>query len=203
MSDNILYKLHSGKPIKFLDFVKNFSGLLIPDGWYRSRRESMLAKARRRPDYAYMQKRVAYYIRIQSPWHISAEDKLTRDRSWIHYTGAIGDYRRKMFHTAYYFDQHDVTRWFPRTLRWNFCPGDVYFTPEVPTVVKSRLLAADNQNSVVLKLDKLRHFMFVHDVKSFREKKDCAISGERFARAACGPVSWKNSLATRCATAEW
>lgn len=77
MSDNILYKLHSGKPIKFLDFVKNFSGLLIPDGWYRSRRESMLAKARRRPDYAYMQKRVAYYIRIQSPWHISAEDKLT------------------------------------------------------------------------------------------------------------------------------
>lgn len=175
MADNILYKLRSGKPIKFLDFVKNFSGLLIPDAWYRSRRERMLAETRRRPDYAYMQKRVDYYIRIHSPWTISAEDKLTRDRSWIHYTGAIGDYRRKMFHTAYYFDQHDVTRWFPRSLRWNFCPGDVYFTPEVPTVVKSRLLAADNQNSVVLKLDKLRHFMFVHDMKSFREKKDCVI----------------------------
>ena len=139
MADNILYKLRSGKPIKFLDFIKNFSGLLIPDAWYRSRRERMLAEARRRPDYAYMQKRVDYYIRIHAPWTISAEDKLTRDRSWIHYTGAIGDYRRKMFHTAYYFDQHDVTRWFSRSLRWNFCPGDVYFTPEVPTVVKSRL----------------------------------------------------------------
>ena len=115
MADNILYKLRSGKPIKFLDFVKNFSGLLIPDAWNRSRRERMLAEARRRPDYAYMQKRVDYYIRIHSPWTISAEDKLTRDRSWIHYTVAIGDYRRKMFHTAYYFDQHDVTRWFSRS----------------------------------------------------------------------------------------
>ena len=101
MADNILYKLRSGKPIKFLDFIKNFSGLLIPDAWYRSRRERVLAEARRRSDYAYMQKRVDYYIRIHSPCTISAEDKLTRDRSWIHYTGAIGDYRRKMFHTAY------------------------------------------------------------------------------------------------------
>ena len=66
MADNILYKLRSGKPIKFLDFIKNFSGLLIPDVWYRSRRERMLAEARRRPDYAYMQKRVDYYIRIHA-----------------------------------------------------------------------------------------------------------------------------------------
>lgn len=175
MADNILYKLRSGKPIKCLDFLKNFSGLLIPDSWYRVRLKRKLEAARQRPDYEYMKQRVDYYIRIHEPWKISDEDKLVRDRSWIHYTGAIGDYRRKMFHTAYYFDQHDVTRWFPPRLRWNFCPGDVYFTPEVPTVVKSRLLASDNQNSVVLKLDKLRHFMFVYDTKPFREKKDCAI----------------------------
>ena len=175
MGDHIFYKMRSGKPIKFLDFLKNFAGLLIPDAYYRSRLKQKLAKARKRPDYAYMQQRVDYYMRITSPWKMAEEDKLTRDRSWIHYTGAIGAYRRKMFHTAYYFDQHDVTRWFPPRLRWNFCPGDVYFTPEVPTVVKSRLLASDNQNSVVLKLDKLRHFMYVHDTKPFREKKDCAI----------------------------
>ena len=27
MADNILYKFRSGKPIKFLDFLKNFIGL--------------------------------------------------------------------------------------------------------------------------------------------------------------------------------
>ncbi len=67
-----------------------------------------------------------------------------------------------------------MTRWFPPHLRWSYLPGDVYFTPDVPTVVKSRLLV-DNQNSVLLKLDKLRHFMYVNDGKSFREKKDCVI----------------------------
>ena len=175
MADNILYKFRSGKPIKFLDFLKNFIGLAVPDAWYRHQLSKKLEKGRRRADYDYLKQRVDYYIRINTPWKISGQDKLERSRSWIHYTGAIGDYRRKMFHTAYYFDQHDVTRYFPKRLRWNFCPGDVYFTPDVPTVVKSRLLVADNQNSVVLKLDKLRHFMYVHDAKPFREKKDCAI----------------------------
>lgn len=175
MVDSFFYRIRSGKPIKFLNFLEKFLGLAIPDIYYRSRREKKLTEARLRPDYDYMLQRVNYYIRIRNSWKISGRDNLTRSRSWIHYTGAVGNYRRKMFHTAYYFDQHDVTRWFPPHLRWNFCPGDVYFTPEVPAVVKSRLLAADNQNSVVLKLDKLRHFMYVHDTKPFREKKDCAI----------------------------
>lgn len=175
MVDSFFYRIRSGKPIKFLNFLEKFLGLAIPDIYYRSCREKKLTEARLRPDYDYMLQRVNYYIRIRNSWKISGRDNLTRSRSWIHYTGAVGNYRRKMFHTAYYFDQHDVTRWFPPHLRWNFCPGDVYFTPEVPAVVKSRLLAADNQNSVVLKLDKLRHFMYVHDTKPFREKKDCAI----------------------------
>ncbi len=175
MADSLFYKMRSGKPIKFLCFLKNFASLLVPDVLYRSRLKKKLEKAHHRPDYAYMQQRVDYYMRITTPWKMAETDSLTRGRGWIYYAGAIGAYRRKMFHTAYYFDQHDVMRWFPPKLRWNFCPGDVYFTPKVPTVVKSRLLASDNQNSVVLKLDKLRHFMYVYDTKLFRNKKDCAI----------------------------
>ena len=175
MSYRLLYKLHSGKPNKLLNFLGNFLGLLVPDAWYRARRERKLRAAQSRPDYDYMLQRVAYYNRVDTPWQVSPQDSIRRERSWLYYTGALDGFRPKTFHTAYYFDQHDVTRWFPPRLRWNFCPGDVYFTPDVPTVVKSRLLVADNQNSVVLKLDKLRHFMFVHDSIPFREKKDCAI----------------------------
>lgn len=150
-------------------------GLLIPDNYYRSHLKTKLEAARKRPDYEYMKKRVDYYIRIKDTWKIASTNKTEKGKSIFFYTGTLGGYTRKMFHTAYYFDQHDVTRWFPKSLRWNFCPGDVYFTPDVPTVVKSRLLTADNQNSVILKLDKLRHFLFVNDEKSFREKKDMAI----------------------------
>lgn len=175
MSESLLYKINSGKPVKFFDFVRNFAGLLVPDVCYRARLQRKLEQARRRADYAEMCRRVDYYCRVVQPWRVAAADSAERGRSIFRYTGTLGGYRRKMFHTAYFFDQHDVTRWFPKSLRWNFCPGDVYFTPDVPTVVKSRLLGEGNTNSVVLKLDKLRHFMFVRDTKPFRAKRDCAI----------------------------
>lgn len=175
MADNIIYKVRSGKPVKFLNFISEFAKLLIPDAFYRRRLPHLLDAARKRPDFDYIEQRVNYYMKINRPFAVSSDDSYTKDRSWIHYTGRTGDYKRKMFHTAYYFDQHHVTRWFPKSYRWNFCPGDVYFTPETPTVVKSRLLTPDNANSVILKLDKLRHFMFVNDTKAFRDKKDAVI----------------------------
>lgn len=51
----------------------------------------------------------------------------------------------------------------------------MYFTPDCPTIVKSRLLGPDNANSVVLKLDKLRHFMFVNAPVPFEQKQDRVI----------------------------
>lgn len=168
-------KLRRGKPVKFVNFVQNFLGLVVPDGYYRKALNGVLAKASKRSDFEYMKQRVDYYNKKSEPFKISSHDNYERERSWIHYTGTLGGYKRKMFHTAYFFDQHDVMRWFNKALRWNFCPGDVYFTPDVPTIVKSRLLQGDNSNSVVLKLDKLRHFMFVKDDKRFEDKKDCAI----------------------------
>lgn len=175
MKDNLIYKLHSGKPNKFLFFVRKFAGLAVPDCHYRKRLAHCLQEARRRDDFSYMAERTDYYCRLHRPWEMGADDSLVRGDGWIRYSGTLGDYRRKTFHTAYYFDQHDVTRYFPPTFRWNFCPGDVYFTPEVPTVVKSRLLTDANQNSVLLKLDKLRHFLFIEDRLGFREKADRVI----------------------------
>ena len=49
MSDHLFYKLRSGKPVKFLNFLQKFIGLAIPDAYYRSRRKSMLEAARKRP----------------------------------------------------------------------------------------------------------------------------------------------------------
>lgn len=175
MGDSIIYKLRSGKPNKLLNFFWGFMGMGVPDIFYRRRLPEVLAGASCRPDAAYINHRVNYYMKLQSTFRISEDDRLDRSRSWLYYTGRIGHYRRAMFHTAYYLDQHEVTRWFPNDFRWNFCPGDVYFTPDEPTVVKSRLLSGDNSNAVLLKLDKLRHFMYVNDNTPFRDKRDMAI----------------------------
>jgi hypothetical protein len=77
--------------------------------------------------------------------------------------------------TAYFFDSYEFTRWFDDRLLWRMIPGDVTTVPPFPAVVKSRPIAGDNAASVLLNLDKARHFVFLRDDIPFREKEDRAI----------------------------
>lgn len=175
MASSILLKFTSGKPIKLFYFIQKVLLQLLPDAYYQRRLVQVIRRAGLRDDYDYILQRVNYYCKCFSPWTIGPVDEAYRGRSFFSYRGEIAGYKRKMFSSAYYYDQHDVTKWFDQHFRWDFCPGDVYFTPQTPTVVKSRLLLEDNSCSVLLKLDKLRHFMFLNDPIPFTGKKDVAI----------------------------
>jgi hypothetical protein len=48
--------------------------------------------------------------------------------------------------------------------------------PAEPSIVKSRPIAGNNSNSVILNLDKVRHFTFIDDKKDFRKKKNMLVS---------------------------
>ena len=72
-------------------------------------------------------------------------------------------------------DTYQYTRWFPVRFQWGFCPGDVTYIPQYPSIVKSRPLTLHNENSVIMKLDKVRHFIFVNDKKTFESKKNMVI----------------------------
>lgn len=171
MHDTLIYKLTSGKPNKLLYFTRGLIGAtIIPRSLYRHRLAQLLAETASGDEADYIRNRADYYCRLTKPFAVPSDDSTKRDRSWLLYTGPLGGYRRNTFHTAYYLDQLELTRYFDPSLRWQFCPGDVYFTPQSPTIVKSRLLTDDNSNSVILKLDKLRHFMFVNDPIPFTRK---------------------------------
>lgn len=175
MRDSIFYKLNSGKPIKAIYFFRKYIEFLIPDSYYRHKLRSTIENASKRKDYDYILQRVAYYCKLNKQWQIDSADYTKKTTETFFFRGKTGNYKRNMFHTAYYLDQHDVTKWFDKNYRWCYCPGDVYFTPNEPTVVKSRMLTEDNTNSVVLKLDKLRHFVFLNDVTPFEKKQNKAI----------------------------
>ncbi|MDR0961714.1 MAG: lipopolysaccharide biosynthesis protein [Mediterranea sp.] len=174
MKDSLSYKLHSGKPPKFLYFVKNIVGLAVPSIYYRLLLKRRMKELEHHPQKSYIESRVNYYNRLSVPTTLPSDNRSNLHFGYLEYLGAIGNYRFSLFHKAYYFDAHDYTRWFRPTLRWGYLPGDVYFTPSYPMVVKSRLLT-DNTNSVVMKLDKFRHFMFVDDPIPFTKKRDMAI----------------------------
>ncbi|NMT19192.1 lipopolysaccharide A protein, partial [Vibrio parahaemolyticus] len=55
---------------------------------------------------------------------------------------------------------------------FNYINGDVTHIPNVPSFIKSRPIFGSNQNSVVLKLNQVRHFKFIDDPVRYQDKKD-------------------------------
>ena len=58
----------------------------------------------------------------------------------------------------------------PIRVKANFLLGDITRIPAEPSLVKSRPIAGDNANSVLLPLNAQRHFQFVQDALAFDEK---------------------------------
>jgi len=75
----------------------------------------------------------------------------------------------KMIHGTYSLDMMEYSRFFPQEYRLAYEAGDVTHVPDTPSIVKSRPVK-DNNNSVLMKLDKVRHFFFANDVIKFEDK---------------------------------
>lgn len=162
MFDKIAYRLKSGKNNKLLYYIKNYIGMAVPKALFGCRLKSRMASLNGRSDKEYILDRVNYYNKLAEGTKLPADAPTLAEHRIV---------RQKV----YFFDSYKYTRWFPGALRWKFLSGDVNFVPDAPTVVKSRPVCEGNENGVLLNLNKIRHFIFVNDKKSFREKKDMAV----------------------------
>ncbi len=74
--------------------------------------------------------------------------------------------------STYFYDAYNYIRYFPGNLRWAYNPGDVNYLFPLPEITKSRpiLSGNENQNNILLNLDKVRHFTWVRDPFSWEEK---------------------------------
>ncbi|EGY53671.1 glycosyl transferase family 90 [Neisseria shayeganii] len=87
---------------------------------------------------------------------------------------AVGSFK-KCGHSAYFYDLAALLRYFPADERFLYEFGDVTHIPEQPAFVKSRPIADNNQNSVLLKLDSVRHFYIYPDPHRFADKQDSLV----------------------------
>lgn len=156
------YLFRSGKNNKLKYYIINFIRVYsIPDFLYRVRRKAIIDSLNNRLDKDYILSRVDYYCRLQSVIPMQ-EDK-----------GMIMNFGRKgKYNSVYFFDTYEFLRYFPKSLRWNYRFGDVNTLQSSPSVVKSRPITEKNENSVLLNLDKVRHFIFLNDKRRFIEKKN-------------------------------
>lgn len=109
-----------------------------------------------------LEERVDYYCKLNTPTPISGNT-------------CIADLKKPKTPKVYYFETYEYARFFNAQQPIDFVFGDVIHIPNTPSIVKSRPISKDNQNSVLLKLDKTRHFIRVLDDKPFLDKKDLMI----------------------------
>lgn len=166
MFDRILRKLRftffSGKNSKWKYYVASYWRLYVPRRPLRRRLPKLLAEARKRPDYPEMEQRRDYYCRLLPGTDLGAGAPMISD---IRVEGQ----------KVYTLDTLRYARWFYPSLQLRLLPGDITYVPEFPAVTKSRPITGDNANSVLLNLDRVRHFIFVNDRTPFRDKLDTAI----------------------------
>lgn len=77
--------------------------------------------------------------------------------------------------SRYYYDLKEHARYFPRHFRLHHVFGDLTRVPTEAAIVKSRPIAGDNRNSIVMKLNKFRHFGLFDDKISFGDKLPKAV----------------------------
>ena len=147
---------------KQLYYSINFLKLFIPNFFYRNQLNKSLDEIKEyNSDYIKM--RVNYY------------NKMNRDINLPKNVSSLSKLKIKNYHRTYFFDTFEYTRYFKPSLKMNFLFGDIIHIPEIPSIVKSRPIINNQENSVLFKLNKVRHFTYTNDTNQFIDKKNILI----------------------------
>ena len=147
------------KNLKPVYYLKNFIRLKYLPQFAHNKLDKKLNKLSRY-DKNYIKNRVDYYNKLENEFTFS--DKVKSLQDFI-YTGE---------EKTYFFDTWRYTRYFKPEYKFAYEFGDVTKIPDEPAIVKSRPIGGENQNSVLLNLNLIRHFIFVNEHKPFRKKKN-------------------------------
>lgn len=149
------------KNSKLKYYISSYSLFLRPKFILRWQMKNMLKRVDKMKEKEYLQKRVEYYCKLKSVTPLPDYAKPLSKHTLKNKRGG----------SVYFFDTYEFTSFFKKTLRWLMEPGDVTTVPKAPAIVKSRPIHGDNANSVLMKLNKVRHFFFVNDHIPFSEKE--------------------------------
>lgn len=144
------------KKNKLLFYLRSYSNILLPFHKNFKNQLSHLKKQLSSEELENIEVRVRYYCKTSFQ---SAPNCYK-----------IADLRKPKNPKSYYFDTYEYAQNFDKNLPLNFVFGDVTHVPEFPSIVKSRPITTENENSVVLNLDKARHFVWVENDKEFQNK---------------------------------
>ena len=160
------YYLQIGKAwYKMTYFILAFAEYMVPRGWYRIKLFWMFTGLSYEERKA-VKERTLYYIKCKNVY-------LRK------YDTSVGTFKfpfgKKHKFSTYFFDLYNSIKYFPSRLGFNYLFGDITYEPVAPTIVKSRPIKNGTTNSVILKLNRVRHFRIIHDNIQFRQKRNMLV----------------------------
>ncbi|OWP84778.1 lipopolysaccharide biosynthesis protein [Flavobacterium davisii] len=160
---NLNFLFNSGKNPKWKYYLSNIMLNSLPNFIFRRQYQKLITDFNSRSDKDYILERVNYYNKLEQKNSLPLHAKQLKENK-IEKAGSV-----------YYYDTEFITRYFSPTLNFFTCYGDITHIPNEPSILKSRPIVGNNENSVLLNLDKVRHFIFLRDKKKFEEKTNKAI----------------------------
>ena len=161
---------------KFKYYLKNSISLIIPSLFFRIRLKYELKKINNY-NMQYLESRVNYYNKIINNFHLKENSVDLKTLLKIQIKKIISKIINKnkiKKRTTYFFDLYKYLSYFPSSFKVHFKFGDITENFTEPTIVKSRPIN-ENKNSVLMKLNEVRHFYFLKDNLNFHEKKNMAV----------------------------
>ncbi|TDE21607.1 lipopolysaccharide A protein [Vibrio owensii] len=148
------------KKLKY--YLSNGILAYMPSSFFRCSANRLLNQ-QNQYDTAYLHERVDYYNKNNANFTLTKPD-LTQVKNF-----------KKTGGSAYYYDLLKVIKCFPEHAEFKYVNGDVVDVPLEPSFLKSRPIGGSNANSVLLKLNAVRHYFFVDSDKPYLEKKDMIV----------------------------
>ncbi|MGR5133206.1 glycosyl transferase family 90 [Vibrio alfacsensis] len=147
---------------KFKYYLSNGILAYLPSFLFRCSAKRLLGQ-KEQYNASYLRERVDYYNKHDSSFKLTNHE-LTHVKNFKRTGGS-----------AYYYDLLKVIKCFPQSSPFKYVNGDVIDVPQEPSFLKSRPIEGDNANSVLLKLNAVRHYFFVEKDKPYLDKKDILV----------------------------
>jgi hypothetical protein len=142
-------------------YMAGIANDLMPYALFEARRRALFRRLAEQPEAADdLFARVRYYNGMSPGWDATASRPIRA---------------MPLKRTYYYYDLKSEAKHFGPDRRLRYIFGDVTRVPPEPAIVKSRPIGGDNANSVVMKLDRLRHFQLPKDERRFEDKRPWAV----------------------------
>ena len=165
------------KNIKSFYYLRHVLAALVPRIFYRLRLQSELKRIKYY-DKEYIFSRLNYYNKKENRFTVSENSTTNKNFRRLQ----LGNIKENIIkknkevkkHTTYFFDLYKLFSFFDNKKKLDFIFGDITKAQKIPTIVKSRPII-NSDDSIILKLNKVRHFHFINDHKKFIDKKNIAV----------------------------